>query len=162
MLAPVAKENPVILRAEPDQRRLDSPKLFRVALAGLRVARQRLEDCNATPCSMARTSDLACSVQTMRLAIAPGCSFFWRLLAHLFPIGHSQAKLREHFLMRDRLVMLEPFVGFGDGLTLGVAQGVSIGHRLLDQLAPGQACCLSAAIVFSNRAAPERSTPTEE
>jgi hypothetical protein len=28
--------------------------------------------------------------------------------------------------MRDRLVVLEPFIGLGDGLPLGVAQGVSI------------------------------------
>jgi len=119
MLAPVAKENPVILRAEPDQRRLDSPKLFRVALAGLRVARQRLEDLQRHALLDGAHVRPSLLVQTMRLAIAPGCFFFWRLLAHLFPIGHSQAKLREHFLMRDRLVMLEPFVGFGDGLTLG-------------------------------------------
>ncbi len=28
--------------------------------------------------------------------------------------------------MRDRLVVLEPFISLGDGLALGIAQGVSI------------------------------------
>ena len=28
--------------------------------------------------------------------------------------------------MRDRLVVLEPFIGFGDGLTLGIAEGVAV------------------------------------
>ena len=28
--------------------------------------------------------------------------------------------------MRDRLVVLEPFIGLGDGLALGIAQGVTV------------------------------------
>jgi hypothetical protein len=28
--------------------------------------------------------------------------------------------------MRDRLIALEPFIGFGDGLALGVAEGVAV------------------------------------
>src|ERR1700677_1973878 len=77
-------------------------------------------------CSMPRTSALACSVQTMRLAIALRCFFRQRLLPHLFPIGHGQSELRQDFLMRDRLVVLEPLIGLGDGLALRIAQSISI------------------------------------
>jgi hypothetical protein len=44
VVAPVAEKHTVILGTEPDERRLDPPKLFRVACAVLGVARQRFED----------------------------------------------------------------------------------------------------------------------
>jgi len=64
----------------------------------------------------------------MRLAIAAGF-FRRRLLAHLFPVGHRQAEFREDILMLDRLIVLEPLVGLGYGLALGITQGVSIFFR---------------------------------
>src|ERR1035438_3115294 len=77
-------------------------------------------------CSMPRTSALACPVQTTRLTIAAGCFLRLRLLAHLVPIGQSQSQLRQDFLMWDRLVVLEPFIGLGDGLAFGIAEGIAI------------------------------------
>src|SRR5258705_482302 len=62
----------------------------------------------AMGCSMPRMSALACSVQTMRLAIG------LRLAAHLLPVGHGEAKLREHLFMRDRGVVFSPFISFCD------------------------------------------------
>src|ERR1017187_3378705 len=79
-------------------------------------------------CSMPRTSALAWPVQTMPLAIV-AWGFFRGLVAHRVPIGHGQAELRQHFLMRDRLVVLEPFIGLGNGFAFGIAQGVSILQR---------------------------------
>ena len=55
MIALVAKEDAVVLGAKAEYWRLDIPKLLGVALVGLRVARQRLEDlriCRAMGCSM--------------------------------------------------------------------------------------------------------------
>lgn len=49
-----------------------------------------------------------------------------QLLGHLFPIGHRQTEFRENFLLRDRLVVLEPFVGLSDGFAFGIAQSVPI------------------------------------
>lgn len=43
--------------------------------------------------------------------------------------GHGQAELRENFLMRDRLAMLKPFAGLGDGFAFGIAQGVPVVFR---------------------------------
>jgi hypothetical protein len=42
-----------------------------------------------------------------------------RFAAHLLPVGHAEAELGEHLLMRNRLVVLAPFVGFGDRLRFG-------------------------------------------
>src|ERR1035437_3179548 len=75
---------------------------------------------------MARTSARACSVQTIPLPIPVRGFFHQRFLSHLVPVGRGQAELCQHFLMRDRLVVLEPFIGLGDGLALSMAQGVSI------------------------------------
>ena len=55
-----------------------------------------------------------------------GRFFRQRFLGHRFPIGHRQAELRKNFLVRDRLIMLEPFVGLGDGFAFGLAEGVSV------------------------------------
>ena len=41
-------------------------------------------------------------------------------------VTHRQAELRQDFLMGDRLVVLEPLVGLGYGLTLGIAQGAAV------------------------------------
>src|ERR1039458_2888341 len=76
--------------------------------------------------STPRISALACAVQTMRLGIAVRRFYRQWLLGHLLPIVHRQAELRQDFLMPNWLVVLEPFIGFGDGLTLGIGQGVAV------------------------------------
>src|SRR5450432_2852468 len=84
--------------------------------------------------SMPRMSAWACAVQTMRLAIAVRRFFRQRLLGHLLPVVHRQAELSQNVCVRNWLVVLEPFIGFSDGLALGMAQGVAIligrDHRL--------------------------------
>jgi hypothetical protein len=76
---------------------------------------------------MARTSALACSVHTKRLAIAAGRDF--GLTAHLFPVLHGQSELGENFFVRDGRVVLQPLVGFGDGFAIRFAQGLVVDGR---------------------------------
>jgi RHS repeat-associated protein len=49
-----------------------------------------------------------------------------RLAAHLLPIGYGESELGEHFFMRDRFVVLAPFVGLGDRPGFCRAEGVAV------------------------------------
>lgn len=118
MVALVAEENSVILSAK--EWRIDISKLLDIVFAGLRKACQRLEDLQGD-----RLLDAA-NVNLGLFSPDDALGHRLRLAAHLLPVGHGQAELREHFLMRDRLVVLEPFIGLGDGPALGIAQGVSV------------------------------------
>jgi len=103
VVAIVSEEDPVILGAPADER------------------------CKAIGFSTPRISALACSVQTIRLAIPMGRRFFWRrLLAHFVPIGYGQAELGKNNLMRNWFMVLEPFIGFVHGSSFGTAQRISI------------------------------------
>ena len=79
-----------------------------------------LRICKAMGCSIERTSALAWSVQTIRLAFAR------RFCTHAFPVGHGEAEIGEHLFMGDGLVMFEPFVGLGDGFVFGGAERVAV------------------------------------
>src|SRR4051794_30004093 len=83
---------------------------------------------------MARRSARAWSVQTMCLGIAPRRLLQQRLLAHLFPVGDAQSEIPQNVLMRNRLVMREPFVSCGDGGAFRIAQGVGLLRRRKQRL----------------------------
>ena len=89
------------------------PRNWRVLPSPVRAYRASvLRICRGMGCSM------------LRLAIPMWPVF--RLLGHLFPIGHRQAEFGQNFLVGDWLVVLQPFVCFGEGFAFGVAQRVSV------------------------------------
>jgi hypothetical protein len=53
-----------------------------------------------------------------------------RSLAHSFKIGHGESEFGQHFFVRNRLVVLEPFAGFGDGALFFVADLFIFGGRI--------------------------------
>ena len=75
---------------------------------------------------MPRRSDLARSVQTMRLAIAGWGLSRCRFGAHLLPIVHCQAEIGQDLLVRDGRVVLEPFVRFSNRFGFSLAQCIAI------------------------------------
>lgn len=48
------------------------------------------------------------------------------LAAHLLPVGNGEAELGEHLFMRDRFVVLAPFVGLGHRLGFGGTERVAV------------------------------------
>ena len=115
------------MSAEPEQWRVVAVKLFGVALGGLEEAGQRFQDLQGGQLIDGANIGLAWSVQTRRLAIPPRlgfgrCFFRRRFAAHLLEILHRQTELGQDFLVRNRLVVFQPFIGLVDGVPLGVGQ----------------------------------------
>jgi len=106
----------VLLGAEADHWRFDVPKLLGIALAGLGVAGQCFE--NLPGDWLLNAADIGFGL--FGPDDVPGHRL--RLLPHLVPVGHGQAQLRENVLVRNRLVVPEPFIGFGDGLAFGMTR----------------------------------------
>jgi hypothetical protein len=120
-VAVLAEEDPMVLRAKPDQRRCDAFQLFRSTFAGENITAQRLDnlDCDG----LLDAADIRFSL------VRPDDLFPHRglwLAAHLLPFGHRQAEFREYLLVWNGGVVLAPFVGLGDGLGFGGTERVAI------------------------------------
>ena len=106
------------------QRRRDALQLSGCAFAGEDVAAEGFENLDGD--GLLDAADVGFGLIGPDDAV---CAIGLRFAAHLLPVGHGEAELGEHLLMGDRLVVLAPFVGLGDRLGFGGAEGVAILFR---------------------------------
>jgi hypothetical protein len=134
-LAFVVKQDAMVLRSQAGHGRISAPERLDVPGFGLGVAPERVQ--NLERDGLFDGADIRFGL------VGPGDAFGHgsgtrlagqRLVTHAFPVFRTHAQFGQHLLMRDGFVMLQPLLGFGNGLTLRWAEGVVFVHHDLEQM----------------------------